>query len=209
MFGHKFINFKQLPKSMKLILVRHGETYLNSLKVHQGHWDAILSDKGRQQAIKVAERLRNEKIDVAYSSDLIRAVNTAEEILKFHKKAPHAKTMALREMDVGIFEGIYSNLIKEYVGNETYWDYQISRALSEVNEKVVGFLDEIMFKHKDETVLIVSHGGPIGCLLTYFSGNSIDKIREYLPHVNTAVSVVRHNNKGFSIEVINCANHLE
>ena len=58
---------------MKLILVRHGETNENKNKIVQGFLNTTLSKIGIQQAKKVANRLKDEKIDFAYSSDLDRA----------------------------------------------------------------------------------------------------------------------------------------
>ena len=64
---------------MRLILVRHGETNENKNKVVQGFLNTTLSKIGIQQAKKVANRLKDEKIDFAYSSDLDRAKQTAKE----------------------------------------------------------------------------------------------------------------------------------
>ena len=77
-----------MNKTTKIILVRHGESIANAEGVSQGNkdeWiDTHLSKKGKEQADKVAQRLKNEKIDIIYSSDLKRAKETAEAINKFH-----------------------------------------------------------------------------------------------------------------------------
>ena len=74
---------------MRIILVRHGETEDNKKRIIQGHLPGKLSDKGIEQARKVANRLKNEKVDYIFSSDLDRAKSTAEEIAKFHQEKPH------------------------------------------------------------------------------------------------------------------------
>ncbi|MFW5852855.1 MAG: histidine phosphatase family protein, partial [Nanoarchaeota archaeon] len=90
---------------MKLIIVRHGETFENISGICQGQSDGTLSDKGKLQAKKVAERLKDEKIDALYSSDLQRTVDTANEILRYHPKIELKKDKLLRERYFGEFEG--------------------------------------------------------------------------------------------------------
>ena len=64
---------------MKLIIVRHGQTDANITGIIQGHGESNLTLLGKKQAQKIALRLKEEKIDYAYSSDLRRAKETAEE----------------------------------------------------------------------------------------------------------------------------------
>ena len=65
---------------MRLILTRHGKTVENMNDIMQGWLPGELSEEGKEQAKHVAERLKDRKIDVAYSSDLKRCVDTAKEI---------------------------------------------------------------------------------------------------------------------------------
>ena len=65
---------------MILTLVRHGETIENKEKIIMGQLDGTLSELGIQQAKKLAERLKDERFDYIFSSDLARAANTAKEI---------------------------------------------------------------------------------------------------------------------------------
>ncbi len=73
---------------MKLILVRHGQTHENVAKIIQGQSQGRLTAQGREQAQKVGLRLKDEKISIAYVSDLERAKQTAKEILKYHSETP-------------------------------------------------------------------------------------------------------------------------
>ena len=65
---------------LHLILVRHGETEWNAQRRNQGQSDVPLSEFGRRQAQRVAERLAGQKIDAVYASDLKRAWETAQFI---------------------------------------------------------------------------------------------------------------------------------
>lgn len=82
---------------MRLIITRHGETEENTAGIIQGHLPGKLSDRGIAQAKKVALRLKNEKIDAIYSSDLARTSDTAKEIAKFHPTIPIEFVKELRE----------------------------------------------------------------------------------------------------------------
>lgn len=73
----------------KVILVRHGQSLGNAKRVLLGHTDLDLSELGYRQAEATAEALKDEKIDVVYSSDLKRAMSTA---------VPHARMRGMEEI---------------------------------------------------------------------------------------------------------------
>ena len=100
-------------RQTKIIIIRHGESLGNLNQIMLGHTDMDLAPRGFLQAEAAAEYLKDEKIDVIYSSDLVRARHTAE---------PHAK---LRGLEV-----IPSEKLREcYVGE---WE---NMALDEIVEK--------------------------------------------------------------------------
>jgi broad specificity phosphatase PhoE len=83
---------------MKIIMVRHGETVENTKHIIMGHRHGTLSRKGRAQARAVARKLRNQRIDVIFSSDLGRARETAKQIARYHR-VPVVYTKALRAVN--------------------------------------------------------------------------------------------------------------
>ena len=138
---------------MKIYLVRHGETIENKTGIHQGQaLQGTLSEKGINQAIKVADRLKVEKFDVIFSSDLGRASNTAREIAKHHSDTPIHFVKELRERYTGEIGGKrkeeidYNNFPKDA---ETDTDLQ---------KRGKAFIDEIYQEYKDKIVLLVGHG---------------------------------------------------
>ena len=168
---------------MKLILVRHGETYENVAKVSQGHMNTQLTEKGIQQAKEVAEKLKDEKIDSCYSSDLDRCSDTAKEIVKFH---PHLKIILspeLREQAKGKSEGQSHDIVyaKFNQANVPYhlWDYDGGETLLEVSKKVISFVDNLKKKHPEKTILLVSHGGPISTILVKVNNDSLTENEKY------------------------------
>ena len=65
---------------MTIILVRHGQTDWNLKKLMQGRTDIPLNETGRVQALEVKEKLKNERIDICFSSPLSRTLTTAKII---------------------------------------------------------------------------------------------------------------------------------
>ena len=196
---------------MKLIIVRHGETFENLNKISQGHLNSQLTPKGIEQAKKVSQILKDEKIVIAFSSDLDRALNTCNEILKFHTDTKLVKTSILREQAKGIFEGKTWEERNKILANDNTpfheWHPEGGERLIDVWDKVIPFLEKIKKDHSNETALLVSHGGPISCILAYLHDKNIENFRDYLPE-NTAISIVNIKDKKIEFHTLNCAQHL-
>ena len=90
--------------STTIIFVRHGETAWNLELRYQGQGDSPLSEQGVAQAKRVGDFLSRRKIAAVYTSDLGRAVFTAETIAQHHGLKPIAD-QRLREMTFGVWEG--------------------------------------------------------------------------------------------------------
>src|SRR5512133_3224959 len=137
-------------------LVRHGQTDWN---VH-GRWQGQspkapgLNEFGRTQALVVRDRLQNVPISIVYSSDLLRAQQTAELIAKPLGLSIMLETR-LREMNLGEWEGMLASAVAEHYPRE--WEERErnalhartpgGEALHEVAERVIPAMDEIAHKH--------------------------------------------------------------
>ncbi|MBI5061679.1 MAG: histidine phosphatase family protein [Candidatus Aenigmarchaeota archaeon] len=194
---------------MKIIIVRHGETEANAKKIVQGHSNIPLSEIGIAQAKKVALRLKKERIDIAFCSDLPRARMTAEEIMKFHK-APLVATKELRERSHGIFENRHADEMKKYreergiprhvfrpEGGESFLD---------IEKRAGKFLSMIMKKYKEKNVLLVAHGGINRVLLSLLLKKPLEEAVD-IEQKNTCVNIVEISD-GMKIHKINCTEHL-
>jgi probable phosphoglycerate mutase len=98
---------------INIYMVRHGQTYLNSYARMQGWSDTPLTDQGVADGYAAGARLRNVRFSGAYSSDLTRAVKTAEYILQRNVQseglvAP-VQLFQFREQFFGFFEGLPSD----------------------------------------------------------------------------------------------------
>ena len=197
---------------MKLILVRHGETFENYKDIIQGHLNSQLSKRGIKQAKKVALSLRDQTIDVAFSSDLDRAMNTFKEILKFHPKTRLISSKKLREQSKGIFEGKNKFYLQNHINdNQIFyplWKPEGGERLTDVWDRVTNFFEKIKIKYKNKTILFVSHGGTICCLLAYLENKTIERSKDYLLK-NTTVSIINMDNERITFEKLNCMAHLE
>lgn len=79
-----YLNKIDKKDSMKLCIVRHGQTLFNYLKRVQGWSDSPLTDLGIRQGNIVADHLSSVSFDRVYSSDLNRAIDTANFIIEIH-----------------------------------------------------------------------------------------------------------------------------
>lgn len=173
---------------MKLILVRHGRSLANEARINQeseGKWrDTDLHERGLHQAKEVANRLKDEKIDLIYSSPLKRAKQTAEEIAK------------QQNLQI-IFD---SRLEEKNKDKETKVEF-IQRCKS--------FFDEI--KDSNKNILLVSHGGIILTLLAISTGNKKsggDLVKEIYPLMrNASVSIIEKIEGVFHRPLIGCVEH--
>ena len=193
-------------------MVRHGESFGNLQGLSQGHADYELTEKGIEQAKKIALRLKDEKIDFAYSSNLKRCSDTAEEIMKFHPYAKLILTNELREQAKGIWEGKNQKERDEAIRKASVeyheFIFEGGEKYDEMFKRVISFFEKIKKKHKNEYVLIVSHGSPIASLTSYLLGKELRDAEQFVPK-NTGISIFEINEKDIKIESENCTKHLK
>ncbi len=191
---------------MKLTIVRHGETIENKAGIRQGHLPGRLSEEGIEQARKVAIRLKDEKIDIVYSSDLSRAIDTAKEILKYHDKVPVFYVQELREFNNGILQGRKRSETKDID-----WENPPEgvEKKSEGLERAKKFIGKILSRHKGKHVLFVTHGFFTKALITAIRDKDVGHFEEIDSLGNTSVSVFEFMGKeGNKTILFNDTKHL-
>jgi 2,3-bisphosphoglycerate-dependent phosphoglycerate mutase len=154
-----------------LYIVRHGQTEWNVEKRIQGHTNSKLTTEGIKQARATADKLKPIQFDAVFSSDLLRAHDTAK-ILLLERKLAIITTKALRERSFGNLEGKLSADVQtelQYIFNQikaftTEEQKKISRIKDvETEEQLVSrfitFLREVAVAYPNKTILIVTHGG--------------------------------------------------
>ncbi len=189
---------------MKITLIRHGETDFNRSKTTHGWTDTKLTRKGLMQAKRIGDKLKNEKFDAIYSSDLTRAFDTAQEIARFHPHLKIQKSAKLREQKKGIYEGkthevSLSDMRRE--GKKIWWEFtpKGGESYKQVLNRVVKFMEELSKKgHKN--VAIITHGGPVNIFLGHITKTPKKEIKKFSLE-NTGTRVVHHiKGEGFKLE---------
>ncbi len=193
---------------MRLIITRHGETEENRKGITQGQRHGTLSALGKNQAKKLALRLKKEKIDIIYSSDLARAKDTAIHIAKFHQKAKFKFTKQLRERNLGEFEGRKHSeyIIVRKDGTWSYPDPKNGESARQLRLRAKRFWQKLLRTHSSGTVLIVAHGGINKMLLEFLAG---ENAAIPLKLKNTGVTIIKTGRTGRNkIELVDCTAHL-
>ncbi|KAI8032881.1 Phosphoglycerate mutase-like protein 4 [Camellia lanceoleosa] len=158
----------------EIVVIRHGETEFNATKRMQGQLDVELNDVGREQATAVAHRLsRERKISIVYSSDLKRALDTAEAIASSCGGLEIIKEPDLRERHLGDLQGLVHHEAAK-VCPKAYRAFSSRRtdqeipgggeSLDQLYDRCTSALERIGSKHKGERVVMVTHGGVIRTL---------------------------------------------
>ncbi len=189
---------------MKIYLVRHGESKANELNVFLGHGDLDLTEKGRLQAEKTANFLKDVKANAIYSSDLSRAYNTALATAE-KLNLPIIKDKGLREIDAGEWDFMpYVELAKRDKEGITTWITNFSEAkcfggesVKEVQKRMVSTIDKIVKENLGKTLLLFSHATSIRAFVAFCID---EKDMQKIPWVNNAsVTVLEYNDGKYTL----------
>lgn len=188
---------------LEIVVVRHGQTDANHDGVIQGHMNSQLDALGRQQAQMVAQRLKNERFDAAFYSDLDRARDTAQAILQYHPDLPAEPRLELREWNLGVLQAQnYKNMTPEHKllvdtlrSSEDVPPIPEGETIEEFQQRVGDFLEKLAAEYAGKRLLLVSHGGTIQRMLRHTVGKMQNG--NFRPACdNTSVSVFRKRSDG-------------
>lgn len=201
---------------VKIFLVRHGYSIGNEKDLITGHYDCDLNALGRKQAELIGEYIsQNLQVDVFYSSDLCRAVNTIKPASDRCGK-PVIYEPAFRELSAGEWEGLsfadasrlYPKEFKAWVnkedgvlpkGGET-WESLLARTSKR--------LDELVEQSNGKNIVICTHGGVIKVLQCHFMGKSIKYMTEIDWASNASVSEIWYENGKYEIKQMSYDEYL-
>lgn len=204
---------------LKLLVIRHGETKSNAEKRFSGHQDVELTEKGIWQAEQLSYRLRNEKIDAVYSSDLKRAIHTARIILQNHDLPlniePH-----FREISFGDWEGLrFEELDSESGENHStgWWNQPESplpggESVCDLKKRVLIGLEKVIQENDNDeqckTIAIVCHGGVSRIIIGIALDIPVTKVWN-IRQQSTALNIIKYDKEnGFSVGSVNDIAHL-
>jgi len=149
----------------KVYIVRHAETEHNKQKIIQGHLDIILNSEGERQADLVATALKDIPFDVAYSSNLMRATDTAKRILVNHSGVEVQTHMAIRERYMGDLQGRVWEKDGGQILKKSKGEMVEPESPQSVRERAVKWWNETIVGTTASYVLIVSHAAWIRVLV--------------------------------------------
>ncbi|KVD26214.1 histidine phosphatase family protein [Burkholderia ubonensis] len=185
----------------QILFIRHGETAWNRIKRIQGHIDIPLADSGLAQAQRLAVRLAREtrdgaRVDAIYSSDLMRAQQTAQPAADA-LGLPLVLRAGLRERAYGIFQGHDSMEIEaRFPDAYAAWQTRDPGFQPEGGEsqrvfyhRVLHALEPIVAAHPGGRIACVAHGGVLDCVYRFANGLDLAAPRNY-QLLNTSINVV-------------------
>ena len=198
----------------KLLLVRHGVTEFNSTRRFAGYSDVELNADGYRQVERLRARLANEKIDAVYSSDLKRALVTAEVISPGHK-TDIVVCPELREINYGDAEGLTFEEIghhhPELAESITNFSLELSfpggESFKGFIARTIEFVDRLNGHAQEQTILIVSHGGVLRTLVCDLLGIDQGFWRQFR-FDNASLSIVDTYPQRAILSLLNATSHL-
>lgn len=196
---------------MEIFLCRHGETEHNNKGIVQGQMDSKINGKGKEQAKKLRDRLAENDISKVYSSSMTRALETAEIVAEPHD-VEIEEVDELKEVARAEFEGErFEDLIEEITNAETedyLWKPKGGESLEELKDRSLKFLNSIKEQHREERIIVISHGGTISSalmgILDHSARNSY-RIKQGNCSINKLTWTAK---RGWSINSVNDTSHL-
>ena len=181
---------------VRFYIVRHGQTLLNSLDRAQGWADSPLTEAGKQMAADIGQKLKGIDFDAVYTSDMLRAVQTAELILEAGEKGgvPIEKDARLREWCLGCMEAennaVFVKNVSDWLGGASF---------AELNQRLPDVADAVQKNGMQENtdILIVTHAFAIKTIFHLFAPEQLSGLGKVK---NASVSRLIFENGIFSLE---------
>jgi broad specificity phosphatase PhoE len=182
---------------MTFIFVRHAQAQPSGPRVNEV-LGMPLTELGHQQALRVAVRLSKEKLDHIYTSNLSRAYETAQEILKYHKTTPCTVLSDIREVTH-----------YHFIPGSRPMDLMIRKCVREEKRAMTRFIAQMMKNHKGgDRILVVAHGNIIRTLIPMLGGRDPKKAVLLEIH-NAATNILDIWSNGQAVlKLANCTRHL-
>ena len=180
-------------ETLKLYIVRHGETEWNVIKRFQGQLNTPLTEKGMEKLRKTGKKLENVLFDEVYTSELGRTVASAEIILNENNgyknnKLELQKLAELNEVYFGVWQGLtYEEVFLKYPeeGNNYFYNVKNYKAenveaekLEDALERFLKGINKILDSYESGNILVVTHGTVFEMFMNYVANDSIFDIDE-------------------------------
>ena len=193
-----------------VIMVRHGQSESNVKKTFTGQLNALLTQTGREQALRMAQYLDKYRIDKIYVSSLERAVETAQPIAT-RQNCPVEKRDELMEINSGLWQGLtFTEIAEKYPQTYEAWRENIGLATPDGGEtckqlydRVTAFFEKVL-EEPEETICLVCHATPIRMMESYIRCGSAAGAQEISWVPNASVTVYEYDGKFTEVERGTC-----
>lgn len=203
----------------EIYFVRHGETEWNLKGILQGSKNSHLTEKGKEQAYKLRDKLEGTHFEGIYTSPLKRASETAE-ILRGHRDEEFYIVDELKEMSFGEMEGIPKSEFqaKEPKAYDNLWNNPQNynpesfggERFQDVDKRAMDFMKKLVENHPEGgKFLVVSHGMTLKMIFSNIWKHGLDKFWDDPVPENTSVTIVSYKNNEFNIEKFSDTSHLD
>lgn len=173
-----------------IYITRHGQTEWNTQKRFQGHQDSPLTELGAKQAVWLGESLKDVPIDLICASSSPRAVSTAE-IIKGDRNIPIKRSDALKEINLGAWEGITQEEARsrDPLPYDRFWndpesfEVEGGETFRQVAERAISELRDIQRMNVGKSILIVTHTVVVKLLMAYYENRPLRNLWD-LPYIH-------------------------
>jgi broad specificity phosphatase PhoE len=179
-----------MARPLTLLLVRHGQSEWNAAGLMQGQTSHVpLTELGHQQAAAAATELAGLRPGALLSSDLRRALQTAEHCART-TGLPIGTAPALREQSYGVLEGRPSRELWDVVDwTDPHWSAPGGESLAELHSRVKAFLENLAAEPPADVVALVTHGDTIRAAQAVVAGLGPDALPAVTPPNGTVTRV--------------------
>lgn len=204
-------------------IVRHGQTLLNSLDRAQGWADSQLTDAAKQTAVELGHKLKDIDFNVAYTSDMLRAVQTAELVMGENKSSaiPIKEDARLREWCLGNMEAenntVFIKSVVDWLGGASFAELNerlpdvadaiyrhdttgMAEPFQAIEERLEAAFMDMAQRHeagKNSNILVVTHAFAIKTIFHLFAPEQLSKVGKVK---NAEVSKLISEDGVFSLE---------
>jgi len=138
-----------------IVFEAHGTTFDNETHKSSGHFDVALSPLGEQQSKEMGERYKDDKFDAVFTSDLQRAVKSAE--IGFGNKFPIIQDARLRECDYGDFTQHPSDEVEAQKPQRIIEPFPNGESYTQTTERMKNFLSDLLRDYDGKKVIVIGH----------------------------------------------------
>ena len=196
-----------------IIFLRHAQAENNAKRILAGRTEGVhLTKTGLEQAERIAKYLQPLDISAIYSSPIERASHTAEIVAK-NNSLDHNLDDRLTEIDMGKFTRMnyddmfakYGNIFLKFYENDPVISEHEVETFPQVQSRVLGMVNHLVEKHKNENVILVTHMDPIKSILAMVMDLKPKALFELII-ANASLTIIKEQDKKFSLSAINAMN---